>query len=61
MVLAAAVLMLWTVESWVQNADDPSGSRGWGAGLGPLVCSAIALAIVLLAPPAAQSFLYFQF
>ncbi len=61
MVLAVAVLMLWALESWVQNADDPRGSRGWRAGLGPLVCSAIALAIVLLAPPAAQSFLYFQF
>src|SRR6266849_8083824 len=45
MVLAVAVLMLWALESWVQNADDPRGSPGWRAGLGPLLCSAIALAI----------------
>jgi D-alanyl-lipoteichoic acid acyltransferase DltB (MBOAT superfamily) len=56
-----AALMLWALESWTGNADDPSRSAGWQVGLGPLICSLMLVAIVLFAPPVAQSFIYFQF
>jgi hypothetical protein len=59
--LALLVLVLWGIESWIRNADDPRGSLGWRAGAGPLVCAFMAVAIVVLAPPIAQSFIYFQF
>jgi D-alanyl-lipoteichoic acid acyltransferase DltB (MBOAT superfamily) len=56
-----AALMLWALESWTGNADDPSRSAGWQVGLGPLICSLMLVAIVLFAPPVAQTFIYFQF
>jgi D-alanyl-lipoteichoic acid acyltransferase DltB (MBOAT superfamily) len=58
-VLLAAVL--WTLEHWTRNADDPTGLPGWRWGLGPAVCTAMAVAVVVLAPPVTQSFIYFQF
>lgn len=59
--LVAFVLLLWSVELWVGNADDPSDSPGWTVGLGPLVSTALLLALVMLTPPGTQSFIYFQF
>jgi alginate O-acetyltransferase complex protein AlgI len=53
--------MLWLVELWVRNADDPSRSPGWRQGLGPLTCAALFVAIVILTPPGTRSFIYFQF
>jgi D-alanyl-lipoteichoic acid acyltransferase DltB (MBOAT superfamily) len=53
--------MLWLVELWVRNADDPSRSPGWRHGLGPLACATLLVAIVVFAPPGTRSFIYFQF
>jgi alginate O-acetyltransferase complex protein AlgI len=52
---------LWTLELWSRGADDPRASWGWHWGMGALACSFLLLAIVVLAPPAARSFVYFQF
>jgi len=57
-VLAASV---WAVESWVRNADEPGASPGWHRGLGPLACTLLLVAIVLLTPTDTRSFIYFQF
>jgi D-alanyl-lipoteichoic acid acyltransferase DltB (MBOAT superfamily) len=54
-------MTLWLLETWARNSDDPSGVPGWRWGLGPLVSSLMFASIVLLAPPTAQSFIYFQF
>jgi D-alanyl-lipoteichoic acid acyltransferase DltB (MBOAT superfamily) len=56
--LGAAVFL---IDLWVRNADDPGHSPGWRAGFGACVCTLMALAVVLLAPPGTQSFIYFQF
>ncbi len=53
--------LLWSVEAWVRNADDPRGSRMWRAGLGPLACALLLLAVLVLTPPGTRSFIYFQF
>jgi hypothetical protein len=55
------VAVLWGMESWIRNADDPRRSFGWQKGAGPLACALMIVAIVVLAPPVAQSFIYFQF
>ena len=59
--LVALAALLWLVELWVRNADDPSRSPGWHWGLGPLACAALFVAIVVLSPPGTRSFIYFQF
>jgi len=59
--LVALALLLWLVELWVRNADDPSHSPGWRLGLGPLACAVLLVAVVVLTPPGTQSFIYFQF
>jgi alginate O-acetyltransferase complex protein AlgI len=54
--------MLWLVEAWVKNADDPTSSPGWALGLGPAVCTLLIVILLVLAPPGGgQSFIYFQF
>jgi hypothetical protein len=60
-VVLLCALSLWLIETWVRNSDDPSGVPGWRWGVGPLVSSLMFASIVLLAPPTAQSFIYFQF
>ena len=59
--LVAVVALLWLVELWVRNADNPSGSPGWNLGLGPVACGALFVAIVVFTPPGTRSFIYFQF
>jgi len=59
--LVGFVCVLWILESWTRNADDPRRAPGWRLGLGPLVCSLMVVTIVVLAPPVGQSFIYFQF
>jgi D-alanyl-lipoteichoic acid acyltransferase DltB (MBOAT superfamily) len=59
--LVALAALLWLVELWVRNADDPSRSPGWSRGLGPLACAMLFVAIVVLSPPGTRSFIYFQF
>jgi alginate O-acetyltransferase complex protein AlgI len=60
-VLLATALALSALEAWTGNSDEPSRSPGWRWGVGPLVCSTLVLCIVILSPPVAQSFIYFQF
>jgi alginate O-acetyltransferase complex protein AlgI len=59
--LALLVCALWSVELWVRNADDPRRSPLWQAGLGPLACALLLLAVLVLTPPGTRSFIYFQF
>ena len=59
--LLAVVALLWLVELWVRNADDPRASPGWKWGLGPVACAALLAIIVVFAPPGTRSFIYFQF
>jgi D-alanyl-lipoteichoic acid acyltransferase DltB (MBOAT superfamily) len=60
--LAPLVGMLWLVEMWIKNADDPTSSPGWNLGLGPVVCTLLIVIVLVLAPPGGgQSFIYFQF
>ena len=59
--LVPLALMLWLVDLWVKNADDPSSSRGWNYGLGPLICGLLVVIIMILSAPGSQSFIYFQF
>jgi D-alanyl-lipoteichoic acid acyltransferase DltB (MBOAT superfamily) len=59
--LAGLASILWAVELWVGNADDPTGSVGWQSGLGPVVCAALLVAVVILTPSGVHSFIYFQF
>jgi D-alanyl-lipoteichoic acid acyltransferase DltB (MBOAT superfamily) len=60
-IVLVTVMALAGLETWTGNSDDPSRSPGWRGGLGPLVCSVMVLCIVILSPPVAQSFIYFQF
>jgi D-alanyl-lipoteichoic acid acyltransferase DltB (MBOAT superfamily) len=60
-VIALGAATLWSLEAWARNADDPEKNPGWRLGAGALVCSLMFAAIVLLAPPIAQTFIYFQF
>ncbi len=53
--------ILWCVELWSGGLDDPRQRPGWRLGLGPWLVTALLLGIVLLAPPTARSFIYFQF
>jgi D-alanyl-lipoteichoic acid acyltransferase DltB (MBOAT superfamily) len=60
--LLPLVAMLWLVEAWVRNADDPTSSPGWDFGLGPVVCTLLIVIVLVLTPPGGgQSFIYFQF
>jgi alginate O-acetyltransferase complex protein AlgI len=61
MLVAVAVLVLWTLEAWLRNADDPTTRPGWRLGLGPLTCAVLVIAIVVFTPPVTQTFIYFQF
>jgi len=60
-VIVLGAVMLWSIEAWARNTDDPRTNPGWRLGMGALVCSLMFAAIVLLAPPTAQAFIYFQF
>jgi D-alanyl-lipoteichoic acid acyltransferase DltB (MBOAT superfamily) len=59
--LVTVAALLWLVELWVRNADDPSQSPGWHWGLGPVACAGLFAAIVVFSPPGTRSFIYFQF
>ncbi len=59
--VALLAALLLGLEAWARNADDPRGSRFWRAGLGPVVCTLLALAVLVLTPPGTRSFIYFQF
>lgn len=59
--LGGLALMLWLVELWIRNADDPSVRPGWRLGLGPVACAVLLAAVIVFSPPGNQSFIYFQF
>ena len=52
--------LMFAVESWVRSEDNPAQAPRWQT-WGPLTATALALLVLLLAPPAARSFIYFQF
>ncbi|HET6879663.1 MAG TPA: MBOAT family protein [Pirellulales bacterium] len=53
--------LLWLIEAWIQNADDPSVRPAWNWGLGPLTVSGLLAALVVFTSGPPQQFLYFQF
>src|SRR5262245_19403814 len=60
-VLVLLTAMLWAIEMWVRNADDPTTSLGWHWGIGPVACGVMIVVLIILSAPAGQSFIYFQF
>jgi alginate O-acetyltransferase complex protein AlgI len=60
-VLVLLTAMLWAIEMWVRNADDPTASFGWSRGMGPVACGVMIVVLIVLSAPAGQSFIYFQF
>jgi len=60
-VLVLLTAMLWFVEMWVRNADDPTASFGWTWGMGPIICGVMVVVLIVLSAQAGQSFIYFQF
>jgi alginate O-acetyltransferase complex protein AlgI len=59
--LISLAAMVWAIDVWVRNADDPSRTPGWQRGLGAFACAVLGVAIVTLTPPGTRSFIYFQF
>ena len=59
--LVLLTAMLWAIEKWVKNADDPTVSFGWNRGLGAVACGIMIIIVVTLSAPPGQSFIYFQF
>jgi D-alanyl-lipoteichoic acid acyltransferase DltB (MBOAT superfamily) len=53
--------VLWVIESWVGNADDPTTAWGWDWLLGQAAVCGLLVAILLFTPSGARAFLYFQF
>lgn len=53
--------LLWVIEAYVQNKDDPRQRPGWRWGLGPVLVTAMMLALLYLAAPAGGDFIYFRF
>jgi alginate O-acetyltransferase complex protein AlgI len=60
-VVGLGAAILWSLESWSVRPDEPELNAGWNLGGGALVSSLMFVAIVLMAPPTAQTFIYFQF
>ncbi len=63
-ILAPLVLfgsMLWALDGWVRNADDPTTRPGWSLGLGSAACATMLILMLVLAPPGNHQFIYFQF
>ena len=53
--------MLWAIELWIRNADDPRTSPGWRTGIGAAVATLLFVLVWLLAAPSGADFIYFQF
>jgi D-alanyl-lipoteichoic acid acyltransferase DltB (MBOAT superfamily) len=53
--------MLWALELWLRNADDPRTRPGWNVALGPLTVSFLLAALLFLSAGPGKEFLYFQF
>ena len=59
-VLTISMALLWPVEIWLKNADNPQLRPGW-AYAGPVLVGCLLVALILLAPQVYSSFIYFQF
>ncbi len=55
------VMPLLLIETWLHSTDQPWRRPGWSWGLGPAAVTTMLLAMLMLAPPGNQAFLYFQF
>lgn len=53
--------ILWALELWLRNSDDPRLRPGWNWGLGPLTISTLIFSIIFLGAGAGRQFIYFQF
>jgi alginate O-acetyltransferase complex protein AlgI len=60
-VVILLVALLWAIEAWVRNEDDPAVSAGWNHGMGAAACGVLLVLLIVLSAPAGQSFIYFQF
>ena len=59
-VLVISMAMLWPVEVWLKNVDNPQRRPGWSYA-GPVLVGCLLVALILLAPQVYSSFIYFQF
>ena len=53
--------MLFGVEAWMRNVDDPRSRPLWNSAVAPAFVAVMLLIMILFAPRTAQTFLYFQF
>jgi alginate O-acetyltransferase complex protein AlgI len=54
-------LILFVLELWVRNSDDPRKSPGWRYGLGPAAVTILILLLIFFSAPTGQDFIYSQF
>jgi alginate O-acetyltransferase complex protein AlgI len=63
--LIAAVIfwgaLLWAVEAWLRNAEDPRSRPFWKRGLGPVAVACVIGGIIILTPGNTREFIYFRF
>ncbi|WP_372720589.1 MBOAT family protein [Novipirellula sp.] len=59
--LAIFAGMMISFDVLTKDSDHPSEIRGWNFGIGPSLCTAILIAIIVLTPLQSEAFVYFQF
>jgi hypothetical protein len=53
--------LLWVIEAYTWNKDDPRDQPGWRWGVGPTLITTMILALIYLAAPAGGDSIYFRF
>jgi alginate O-acetyltransferase complex protein AlgI len=53
--------MLWVIEFWIRNEDDPRSKLGWNYGIGAVTTTLLFVLTWILAAPSGADFIYFQF
>jgi alginate O-acetyltransferase complex protein AlgI len=54
-------VLLWGLEAWLRNTDDPRSRPFWKHGLGPVAVACVIGAIIILTPGTTREFIYFRF
>jgi D-alanyl-lipoteichoic acid acyltransferase DltB (MBOAT superfamily) len=53
--------LLWGLEAWLRNSDDPRTRPLWKRGLGPVTVACLIGAIIVFTPGDTREFIYFRF